>query len=150
LPERVFQSSELYKRYGKVKFKRNLYSLRKKIEAETESVSFDQQAFDSFKLNYPRPALNERGYPYWDTSDARRILKVELSDPEVKAVVWPLEPIAVYERHDEYQAFPLEVFRNQLYHMKSTLTQDVYWQMKRNRSARRRHDEEAKVETNED
>jgi hypothetical protein len=80
-----------------------LYTLRKKIEFETEAVSFDQQAFDSFKANFPRPALNERGYAYWDTSEARRILKVELTDPEIKAVVWPLQPSVVYLRHEECQ-----------------------------------------------
>ena len=48
----------------------------------------------------------------------------------------------MHEMRKEYQEFPLEIFRNQLYCEKRRQKEGVYWQMKRNRTAKKLHEQQ--------
>jgi hypothetical protein len=87
-------------------FSSNFYSLRSSIKALCDAVDFDQRAFDKLP---PRPALTERGEPFWDRSAAQRILRAELTDEDISSILNELEPREVRERHIEYWAFELAI-----------------------------------------
>eukprot|EP00980_Cylindrotheca_fusiformis_P026991 scaffold18311_cov71-Cylindrotheca_fusiformis.AAC.1 len=139
-PSAVQHSDPLFLLYPPTNFACNLRSLKKKIVDLREAVNFDQAAFEKEKKLHPRQQFTEHGNPFWDTSDARRILEIELKDENIGPIIEALEPKDVWKRHFEYQLFPLEVFRKQLHHMKTKLTGEVFWQAKRNRKGRKAYE----------
>jgi hypothetical protein len=137
----------LYLQYDWTLFKNNYRNLRSSILTKRNAVKFDQEAFEKEQAAFPRNQLTKRGNPFWDTSDAKRILLVELKDDNIGPIISNMKPKEVHERHPEYKLFDLDVFRNHLYHEKSNLKQNVFWQVKRNRKARSRHERDAAQET---
>ena len=124
--DQIYNSSALYSDYKKNSFKRNCRNLQKAITEEQKKVDFDHQAVARFP---PRQSLTERGYPFWDRSEAQRVLKLELASGQIAN----LKPSTVYIRNNEYQKFPLAVFRNHLYKEQSRLKTTAYWQVQRKR-----------------
>ena len=136
-PEEVYRSNSLYWPYEKNKFKTNYRSLRRKIESNRRAIEFDEMAVKKEMEEFKRPPVTDRGCPFWDTSEAKKLLKEELaSNPDIKS----MKASDVQLRHVEYQKFPKAVFANNLQHMKSSLNQSVFWQVKRNRKGRTNHE----------
>ena len=132
-PEAIYNSSPLYQCFKKAAFKRNCQTLRSKIKHQRDLVEFDRQAVASLPA---RPLMTERGYPFWDGSEAQQILNLELTNGKNAG----LQPQDVYLQNVEYQKFPLHVFRNHFYKTQSKKKSSAYWQLKRNKDAMRTYD----------
>jgi hypothetical protein len=113
----------LYHAYHFDNFSSNFYSLRLSIKALCDAFDFDQRALNKLP---PRPALTERGEPFWDRSAAQRILRAELTDEDISLILNELEPREVREPHIEYRAFELATFHNHLYKEDQRLKTGVY------------------------
>ena len=123
LPEEVYKSCELYHQYKKANFKRNLRNLKSITEKRNAHIEFDRRAVDKLPT---RPMLTKAGHPFWDGSNAQRILKLGLLNGEYKT----LKPMEVYNQDEEFRKFPLHVFRNHFYKAQTNQRSSAYWQMK--------------------
>ena len=123
LPEAVYQSCDLYHEYKKANFKSNLRKLRTATENRNANIEFDRQAVAKLPK---RPLLTNAGYPFWDGSEAQRILKLGLLNGEYQS----LKPRQVYNENEEFRKFPLHVFRNHFYKAQTSQKSSAYWQMR--------------------
>ena len=123
LPDEVYNSCYLYQEYKRENFKRNLQKLRASTENRAVQINFDRHAVDNLPK---RPMLTNAGHPFWDGSEAQQILKLALSNGQFQG--W--KPKEVYKHNDEFQKFPLNVFRNHFYKAQASKTSSAYWQMR--------------------
>jgi len=71
----------------------------------------DLEAFNNAVQNHPTPALNHRGEPQWNGSDAQRFLTQDLKDGN-NAGLYPEE---FRLERPEYQVYSLVTFRDHIY-----------------------------------
>jgi hypothetical protein len=132
----IHAGDPIFEQYPLLNFRTNFRNLKKAIVLEKKCVRFDQQAFDEEKKIFPRKQLTERGYPFWDGSEAQKLLEEDVGRGRTRGLL----PSEVQQlRQDIYTAFPKEIFRNHLYKERAKQTQDVYWQQKRNRKGAKKH-----------
>jgi hypothetical protein len=143
----------LFHRYNKALFKSNYRTLRKKIVLERDGVDFDAEAFRQEQQAFPRAELTKRGHLFWDRSEAQRLLREELGDEGLSSEeLSNLKATDLYngENKVEYQKFPIKIFRNHFYKVKTNLKAGVFWQQKRNRKGRQQYERDAVEETKEE
>ena len=123
LPEEVYKSCELYHEYKKANFKSNLRRLKAATQKKNAHIEFDRQAVDKLPK---RPMVTNAGHPFWDGSDAQRILKLGLLNGEYQG----MKPMDVYNQNNKFKKFPLHIFRNHFYKAQASKKSSAYWQMR--------------------
>lgn len=100
-------------------------------------------AFEKQVQNYSRAvdAINEYGYPYWDTHPAKELLREDVKNGVTDCVT----PKVLWESSAEYQQFPLHVFARRFYKAKYNAKASVAWQILRNKKAQKQQHDEAKA-----
>eukprot|EP00956_Cyclotella_meneghiniana_P012759 scaffold18159_cov58-Cyclotella_meneghiniana.AAC.3 len=61
-------------------FKKYFKDLKERVEVEKKCVNKDDKNAKMFYVLNPRSELNKRGYPHWDTSKARELLKKDVEN----------------------------------------------------------------------
>jgi hypothetical protein len=135
--EEIYEDPD-FQKYDFTRFKANFKNLKDGIAAKNAAVQFDQQSFDSEKELFPRNPSTVRGHLFWNGSYAEAMLAEDIKANRINHMT---PKLARAERPD-YEAFPLEVFRNHFYKEISKQRQEVYWQVKRNRHGRKQHEKE--------
>jgi hypothetical protein len=126
-PDIVYNSNEEYKRYKKGNFKSNLKSLLKSLYNKEERSQFDAAAIVHDTALFPRRALTTRGYPFWDTSEAKVLLVKDVDD----GLDLQFEPKDLWLSQEAYQIFPFDVFKKHIHQERSRRTQSSYWHRKK-------------------
>jgi hypothetical protein len=122
-PHTVYLMNEEFKQYDEKRFKSNLKSLLKSIEKKEALAKFDLEALAHDQAHFPRPETTVRGYPFWDTSEARTLLAKDVDDD----VDLTLTPRQLWNSREEYQAFPIVVFRQHIHQERYQREQSSYW-----------------------
>lgn len=130
-PRAVRQMRPEFRLYKLVNFGNNLRSLRKALSLQHELATFDQNAFENDERLFPPAAANnqQRGYPHWNGSEAKRLLKLDVDANRHDTVT----PKALYESRQEYQVYPLAVFRKHIYQEVRSRRDTAYWIHRRER-----------------
>jgi hypothetical protein len=126
-PDLVYFSHAEFQVYKKSNFKANLKSLIKSLSNKEERALFDAAAIAHDCLLYPRNALTVRGYPFWDTSDAKVLLTSDIDEGRHLE----MKPLDLWNTREEYKLFPLQVFRKHLYDERDKPKTSGYWEFKR-------------------
>jgi hypothetical protein len=72
---------------------------------------------------HPRSQMTYRGYPHWDTSEARQLLKVDIDDGAQNT----MSVDDFWRSREAYQMFPKDVFRKHIHQECSSRLQSTYW-----------------------
>lgn len=134
----VYFNHPLFEQYDETKFANNFNALVRNVQADKLASEFDQLKLADDKKVHPRPQLNSRSQPFWDTHPAKSLVIDEIKSEAIK----DLTPAQVRERRDEYKEFDALTFRQYLNMEKRHIREKVFWQAKRNRKARKQHDKE--------
>jgi len=97
-----------------------LKGLRKSAHDNEERAAIDQRAFDAFVKNNKKATHSEHGYPEWEGSKAQEQLRKDMAD-NLHEVMLPLE---LWCLREEYDYYPLKVFRDHIY--QETRTKKYY------------------------
>jgi hypothetical protein len=76
--------------------------LIKSLPDKEAKALFDKHAFERENNLYPRAAVTNKGYPFWDTSAAYNSLKEDIKNELHTA----MSPLAFWISREEYQMFP--------------------------------------------
>ena len=114
-----------YKPYVYERFRDNLRALRAKVKEDKERAAFEIDALAHDRSIHPIPEAAYPGaaYPRWKGSEAERKLKIAM-DQGMDEEMMPQE---LYEIDVDFQAFPLEVFRNHIYQERRSRVEGQYW-----------------------
>ena len=92
-------------------FKRRLLALRKQYAEGQSRAKEDFAAFLIAKANHPPPALNHRGEPQWNGSEAQQLLNKELMTRDI----CQKSRIKLWGDRPQYKLFQLTTFRDHLH-----------------------------------
>ena len=114
--EQYFKDLPEFQIWGYKNFSSRLRSLQKTVKSKLKMHERDEAAFKADRLIYPEPQFERRTYkgqliPFWKTSKARALL-MEVMD---KGIHLSMQPKELWESEDEYQRFPLDMFRDHIY-----------------------------------
>jgi hypothetical protein len=123
----VYNTRPEYKDYDFTRFTANLRALRKVIEDHQQQAVDDLADYYQDLILHPRPAMTIKGYPFWDTSEARLLLIKDMEDE----LHLDLTPLQLWQTQHAYQLFPLKVFRNHIYQQIRTEDERAYWMHQR-------------------
>jgi hypothetical protein len=115
----VYYSFAEYQKYEKQNFCSNLKNLLKALTKEENSPLFDLQAVNIDQTCYPQEEVTEQGYPYWDTSEASKFLKVDFD----KDIINMQSLDELWNSHETYKMFLKEVFSKHIYQEKKNRLQ---------------------------
>lgn len=136
--EQVHSSDPLFAKYNVQNFKTNYKNLKQSIETELMAIEFDHLTLQKHNSAFPRMALTNRGYPFWDTHPARRLLEADVKHGRLEGK----KPSDVRKSNAVYQEFPLNVFTKHVHQEIRKQREAVAWQDRRNKKGRKQHDEE--------
>jgi hypothetical protein len=139
--DEVYESDNDFMKYDLIRFKANFKNLRDAIEIDKFCIEFDTLSVKEDKKKFPRNAMTLRGIPFWDGSEAQRIVKDDAENNR-------LDEIVISQYHttkDCFKIFPLKDFSNYVRKARSSVKQNVYWQAKRNRLGRQKHEAELQL-----
>lgn len=117
----VFEMREEYKVFKYKDFQTILKSLlNEKLQARADAES--AALAHDLKL-YPRAMVNQRGYPRWEGSEAERQLKLAIDAGQHNI----MKPSELHKTREEFQAFPLDVFRGHIYQETRSRKERPHW-----------------------
>jgi hypothetical protein len=119
----VYYSFAEYQKYEKQNFRSNMKNLLKALTKKENSALFDLQAVKDDRTCYPREEVTEQGYPFWDTSEASKLLKVDFD----KDIIKKQSLDELWNSREAYKMFPKEVFSKHIYQEKKNRLQKSYW-----------------------
>lgn len=93
------------------KFATRLAAARKRANKKTEQRDIDAAAFAHDRKIWPAPTKDTRGEPMWAGSEAQKLLRRDIEDPEKM----DLKPKFLQLEEPEYLEFSLDNFRNRIY-----------------------------------
>lgn len=120
-PVVVFNSRPEYQPF-EAKFAEYLTNLLEKVAEEQAFADLGSQALANDLRLHP-PANDPRGYPIFGGSEAERLLKQDMDNDLHKQ----FKPRELHVQREEYQAWPLEVFRNHIHQELRTRIEGRYW-----------------------
>ena len=123
----VYNTRPEYKDYDYTRFTANLRALQKAIEDGHEQAVEDLANYYHDMNLHPRPALTNRGIPFWDTSEARLLLIRDIQDE----LYLDLTPSQLWQTQHAYQLFPLKTFRDHIYQQIRIEDERAYWMYQR-------------------
>lgn len=136
--DEIYNSHACFQEFDEKYFKKKVKDVRKSAARINEVIDEQEMEFQKDQLAWPRNAMTIRGYPFWDTHRASVLLEQDVKD----GLDSLYEPSELRALREEYQDFPLEVFRKHIYQERRKQKEGVYWIPTRNRKAQKRRDEE--------
>ena len=116
--------SPLFGYYPKDRFKDNLENLKDSILREKTAVKNDEEFFAHDKqLIMKTKKRFDRGYPPWETSQAKKLLRKDVGGKKHDNVF----PKKLWETRPEYMMFPLHVFRGHIHQEHISQVGRGYW-----------------------
>jgi hypothetical protein len=142
--EEIHNSHPLFKTYKLEKFKGYLETLQKAAENLRNIVREDEREIWSELIAFPRAEMTIRGYPFWDTHDARDLLEKDVKDGKANR----LAPSELRKTREEYKEFPPLVFCRHVQQERRRQREPSGWVVKRNKKARKMLEKEVSEEKN--
>ena len=143
--EEIWKSSPLFQQYELIKFKEHLKTMSERTMKRRQLIQQEHESFMADMLAFPPNSVTSRGYPFWDTHPACKLLE----EDEISGRAATMKPQVLWKSRREYQAFPLSVFRKHIYQLRTKLLAAPYWQFKRNKVARKKYEEDVERMTSE-
>lgn len=137
--EQIHSSDPLFAKYAIQNFKTNYRNLKQSIEMEWTCIQFDGLSIQKDKDAFPRQPLTQRGYPFWDTHQAKTLLAEDVKQGRAK----DMKPNSLRNTQTCYQDFPAPVFTKHVHQEIRRQREAVAWQDRRNKKGRKLHDYEA-------
>ena len=136
--EEVWKSYPQFQVYELKKFKTHNKNMKILTRLGTELVEKEE-------LSYQRDFLSmssqiDRDVPLWNTHDASDILQKHVAD-EVCGIIDKTTPQKLWKSQEEYQDFPLRIFRKHIYQERQKQLAAPFWQHKRNANAQKKFEE---------
>lgn len=135
--EEIWRSDPLFQQYKLEKFKDYLKSMEKRTSSRKKYLQIENEAYYSDMKKLPRNEVTSRGYPFWDTHEASKLLAEDEESGKAKR----LKPMELWKSRKEYQDFPPTVFRKHIYQLRSKQLAAPFWQHKRNKNAKEKYEE---------
>ena len=105
------------------------------LKIEKKCVIEDDENARMFYVLNPRSELNKRGYPHWDTSKARELLKKDVENKVHKKMTME----EMQQKRVEYKKFPKKVFAKRVYAEDHKQRSAGFWVHGRNQKAMAKH-----------
>jgi hypothetical protein len=112
-------------------FKTNYKNLKARIEATAARVEFDNNAVQQHKIKFPRQPITKRGYPHWDTHQAKEDLENDVRN----GITHKKYPLELRASKNSYQEFPPDIFCKRVHAEMAKQRGAAFWVEKRNRAA---------------
>jgi hypothetical protein len=113
----VYDSDPEYQKYPKENFRTNLKNLIAALRQKERWASYDHRAIISDQIRFPRTEVTSRGHKYWDTSEAAKLLKIDIE----KKVNETMTMRNFYESNEAYLEFHYDVFRKHVHQQINSL-----------------------------
>lgn len=137
--EKLWRSHKSFQDYPLNDFKGYVDKIAEKTDVRRRLVQEEEEAFRVYAISNPRRELTDRNIPFWDTHSANKLLEEDVADGAVNTMASKKE---LWQSRDEYQKFPLDVFRYHFYQEQRKQLAGRYWQQARNITAQKAHDKE--------
>ena len=137
--EKLWRSHKSFQDYPLNDFKRYVDDIAKKTDVRRRLIQEEEEAFRLYAISNPRRELTDRNIPFWDTHSANKLLEEDVADGAVNTMASKKE---LWQSRDEYQKFPLDVFRYHFYQEQRKRVSGRYWQQTGNIAAQKSHDKE--------
>lgn len=123
-PQQVYLLRTEFQDYPYERFRDNLKNLRAALKRDTERADSDHAALMSdLELHPPDKAVHNKDYPRWVGSAAETLLKFDVTQGNHIGKT----PEELYFMHEEYEEFPLKVFRDHIEQEVRSRTTQAYW-----------------------
>ena len=139
LKEDIWKSHKSFQDYPLQDFEKYVNDIKEKTNARSKLILEEEEAFDNYVVTNPRREVTNRNIPFWDTHPANKLLENDIEDGTASRMVTKKD---LWLSRVEYQAFPLNVFRDHFYQERRKQLAGPYWQHKRNLVAQKEHDEQ--------
>jgi methionine synthase II (cobalamin-independent) len=139
--EEVLNSDPRYKQYPN--FAKYYRDLKKSVEEEKIQVQADDAAARMHLMNFPRSHLNERGYPHWDTHNAKAFLETDVANKLHEK----MKPSQLRKTRSAYKEFPPEVFAQRVHREVAKQKAAKFWAHKRNKKGMKKYLKEIAART---
>ena len=125
-------------------FKANFKRLKATIAHNKAAAMHGNAALELEQKLYPRPQLNFHGNPYYGGSTIRSSLISDVKSGAASAVHKPSEIMASRAEYSPYQGNSMrkKTFRNHLYRERRKESEQVGWQLRRNKEGYKQHEKE--------
>lgn len=163
-PREVYDSHEVFQQYKYERFRANMKSLVEKVQTENDWAKIDENDLVHDRKLKPRANVTSRGYPFWHTHKAKKLLAEDVKSGKYKALpslnllhfklnfnisiytgkANKMKPKELWNTKKEYKDFPLDVFRDHIHQEKRFQREGPYWQLKRNKKGMRKHEAHVK------
>ena len=137
----IHESHQLFSCYPLSKFKEYLATLQQAAAAKDEIIRVNEREVLADLMAFPRGDLTDRGYPFWDTHPARYLLEEDVRARK-SGNLEDMEPKQLWLKRNEYQDFPLAVFRDHIHQEKRKQREEPGWVVKRNKKGQKMHEKE--------
>ena len=135
--EQIWKSDPLFQQYELDKFKEYHKNMVKLTGKRKKLLSDEYRSYLADMKKVPRHNTTARGYPFWDTHKASKLLEEDEESGQAKTLM----PKDLWKSRKEYQDFPLDVFRKHIYQLRSKRLAAPYWQYKRNINAKKKFED---------
>lgn len=141
-PEEVWNSSEWFQQYPKHRFIDNMKNLKNALEARERVVQEDIRLIQAELAALKLSDTTMRGYPHWHTHAANKLLADDLKFGRNG----DMKPHSFRTTRDEYEEFPLGVFRRHIYQEQRKQREMPLKIAKRNQLGRKKYEKEIEAE----
>lgn len=136
----IYNCDALFMEFKPSYFQKNLKRARKVAAAKLKHIDATEAEHQREQLAYPPNSLTVHGYPRWPDHCASSLLKEDVKN----GLAYSTKPKQLRGMRDEYQEFPLEVFRRHVHQEKRAQKEGPYWVHKMRKGAQRQRDKEAR------
>jgi hypothetical protein len=109
-PQDVYLQRPEFAKFKYENFRSNLCNLRKDIIAKKASAVSESASLAKYRRAHPKEALNHRGEPRWDDSEAERLLRLDMDEGKHRT----MKPSELRQTRHQYLAYPKTVFRGHI------------------------------------
>lgn len=131
----VYLTHEWFQDYPLGKFQVYFKDMKAAMEKHKRQVAMDNEAIERELARFPRNQMTNRGYPFWDTHEASRLLRRDVEAGTDQT----MKPEQLRLTEDKYQEFPLSVFRNHLYQERRRQKELKMKMVQRNKIGKKKH-----------
>ena len=96
----------------------------------------EEQCFRQDMQKFPKISETSRGMRFWNTHPASKLLRKHI-EMEMTGTIEKMKPQEIWATEEDYQSFDLNVFRKHIYQERRRQLAAPFWQVKRNKNARK-------------
>lgn len=135
--EEIWESDPLFQQYELEPFKTYNKNMKKLTNKRKGLLLKEEESYQGDMLKLPRNTKTSRGVPFWNNHGASELLKEDVRSGNAQK----MKPRKLWESREEYQCFPLRIFRKHIYQERTKQLAAPYWQDKRNKNARKKYED---------